>query len=227
MEIHPYLTTEGYRSQLNLSDEKIEKLKAFDGGIWFLNTKRIVCGTFPPKKEYYGRKGYLYFASAKNQFWKHIDAIYGTNYFLASKDLKEIDRINNALDKINFCRQREFGFIDMFSKINRFNETSSSDDDIIPVETIFQNGVFTNAISKGVSTFICVYKFSFETMIQSIMDGFGGPPKIIRPYNSENVPLKAIKFVLGNKEIIVIYSPIHGNIHWPRKQAALKMAMEW
>ena len=52
MEKHPYKTITGFEIQLNMSEEEISTKGFKNGGIWFRKTKSIVCGTFPPKKEY-------------------------------------------------------------------------------------------------------------------------------------------------------------------------------
>ena len=50
METHPYSDLNGFKNQLNLTDDEIINYGFKPGGIWFNNTESIICGTFPPKK---------------------------------------------------------------------------------------------------------------------------------------------------------------------------------
>jgi hypothetical protein len=227
MEIHPYRTIEGLISQLNLTEEQISKECFQQGGIWFPNTKTIVCGTFPPKTEYFGRKGYLHYSSPRNQFWKHIDCIYQTALFLNKTNLEEEQkRINNAIDKINFLKSMKLGFVDVYSSICRVKEGSTRDEDIVGVESIFDNGIFEQILSSNVSQFVFVYSLSRDEFSSNVAKKFGTPVEIIREYNFENIPLQTKKINISGKQIYLSYAPIHGRIRWDSKQRALKRAFD-
>ena len=132
MEKHPYFDTIGLSNQLNLSIEEVILDKYNDGGIWFPDTRVIVCGTFPPRKEYFNRSGYIHYSSTKNKFWQHIDSIYNLNLY-ANKTISNNSglRIANCKDKISFLKDKYLGFIDVFTKISRKHPESSKDEDII------------------------------------------------------------------------------------------------
>ena len=150
MEIHPYIEKQGLTKQLNISSEEVAHNNFRDGGIWFNDTEVIVCGTFPPRREYLNRKGYIHYSSSRNKFWQHIDAIYNVDLFAPKKISDKSDlRISNSLKKIRFLEEKNIGFIDVFTKISRKDPNSSKDDDIIePFETIFDLHIFDNIIES-------------------------------------------------------------------------------
>lgn len=144
IEVHPYRDLSGLAIQLGFCENDISTGDYLAGGMWFSDTISIICGTFPPKKEYFLRTGYLHYSSSKNQFWKHIDAVFSTKLFAALNDgADDLARIENAKQKIAFLRKKKLGFVDIFSKISR-KVADAKDDNLIAVETIFESGVFFN-----------------------------------------------------------------------------------
>lgn len=230
METHPYKSLIGLKIQLNLSEIELFDYNFSSGGIWFPNTQVIICGTFPPKKEYYKRKGYLYFSSSRNKFWKHIDNLFACNLFI-SKNISDIPklRIKNSLEKIIFAEKHKIGFIDFYSSITRRYETSSKDIDIIkPYVTIFETTVFEEILKSSVRNIVFVYRKCFEDFLCQLKIKY---PKlnitVVRNYNTNNYPLKVISIELDSNSIYLSYSPIHGRILDKQKRAALKKALEF
>lgn len=229
METHPYIDKSGFTNQLNLSDKYIETKGYEDGGIWFADTQKIICGTFPPTFEHQNRKGYIYYSSSRNKFWRHIDDIYKTKdkLFLPSKFSRDDKlRINNAFDKINFIKSKKLGFIDIFTKIDRKICCSSADEDLIPIETIFDNGTFERVMSSNVNQFIFVYKLSLNTFVESLNKKYKITPLSFREYNKDDIPLEIKTFKFNEKAFELLYSPIHGKIKDNLKQKALRTAID-
>jgi G:T/U-mismatch repair DNA glycosylase len=229
MEIHPYLKTSGINTQLNLSVEEIQTGEYKDGGIWFPNTRVIVCGTFPPRKEYFNRKGYIHYSSSKNKFWQHIDSIYNLNLYASKKISDKTDlRIANSLEKIRFLKDKKIGFIDVFTKISRKDPNSWKDADIIePYETFFDEQIFQNIISSSVENIVFVYSKSYEVFVKYLRLKFDDILIFeIREYNKDNIPLRVESFNINNKTFYLSYSPIHGNIEDIFRRPALKKAIE-
>ena len=226
METHPYSDLNGFKNQLNLTDDEIKNYGFKPGGIWFNNTESIICGTFPPKKEYFDRKGYIHYSSNKNKLWKHIDAIFNTNLFSNSEDDKS--RILNAKEKIKFVTEKKLGFVDIYSKIERKFENSSSDCDLIPVENIFNNGVFEEIIKSDVKQFIFVYSLSRDEFENHLKEKF---PDIqfdkIREYKNDDITLEVKEVKFNKRTLYLTYSPIHGNISDKIRRPALKKAIEF
>jgi G:T/U-mismatch repair DNA glycosylase len=229
MEIHPYIEKDGLKKQLNLSSEMIISEQYQDGGIWFPNTKVIICGTFPPKKEYFNRKGYIHYSSSKNKFWQHIDAIFNVNLY-ANKTISDntLARIENSLKKVDFLRKEKIGFIDIFTKISRKSENSSKDDDIVePYETFFETLIFENLIKSSVQNIIFVYSRSYNEFIKYLLLHFPDTKRnLVREYQKDKIPLRVESFSLGEKTIFLSYSPIHGKIEDKFRRPALKKAIE-
>lgn len=229
METHPYIDTNGLLSQLNLTSEQVERDGFQVGGIWFKDTKTIMCGTFPPTKEYKDRKGYIHYSSPRNKFWRHIDNIYDTKLYIPTKISKnEIYRIQNSLSKISFLKEKKVGLVDIFTKVLRKKEGSANDTDLIPHGTIFENEIFNKIIQQeAVQQIGFVYSLSRDIFEKEISYRFGKTPKILRKYNTDNVPLEVKKVTINNKELLLAYSPIHGNILDELKRKALKKVIEF
>lgn len=229
METHPYIDTNGLLNQLNLTSEQVERDGFQVGGIWFKDTKTIMCGTFPPTREYKDRKGYIHYSSPRNKFWRHIDNIYDTKLYIPTKISKnEISRIQNALSKISFLKDKKVGLIDIFTKVSRKNEDSANDTDLIPQGTIFENQIFNKIIQQdAVQQIGFVYSLSRDIFEKEILSIFGKTPKIVRKYNTDKVPLEVKKVTINNKELLLAYSPIHGKILDELKRKALKKVIEF
>jgi hypothetical protein len=233
METHPYINKSGLITQLNLLTDTVQEKGYLDGGIWFMDTTTAMCGTYPPLREYQTsqgivRKGYIHFSSPRNKYWRHVDNIYGTKLYIPSKIANnEQARIQNALKKIHFLETKKFGFIDIFSKVNRRVTTSAKDSDLIPVESIFDNGIFENVLQQSVRQFGFVYSLSYNTFVEKLEAKYKAKPQLLRPYNTDNIPLEVSKIKVEEKEIFLSYSPIHGKITDERKRAALKKVIEF
>lgn len=229
METHPYIETSGLKNQLNLSSDEIHLGEYKNGGIWFPNTEVIVCGTFPPLKEYFNRKGYIHYSSSKNKFWQHIDSIYNVKLYASKKISDKPDlRIANCLEKIRFLKDKKIGFIDVFTKISREDPNSWKDDDIIkPYETIFDEQIFNSIITSSVENIVFVYSKSYDVFVKYL--GLKFPDVsicLIRKYQKDNITLRVESCYIGNKTIYLSYSPIHGNIEDIYRRPALRKAIE-
>lgn len=233
METHPYINKTGLITQLNLTPEAVQTRGYLDGGIWFMDTLIAMCGTYPPLREYQTsqgtiRKGYIHFSSPRNKYWRHVDNIYKTEFYIPSKIANnEQERIQNALNKIDFLETKKLGFIDVFSKVNRRVATSANDSDLIRVESIFDNGIFENVLQQSIRQFGFVYSLAHNTFVNEVEAKYNVKPQLIRPYNTDNIPLKVSRIKVHGKEIYLSYSPIHGNITDDRKRAALKKVIEF
>lgn len=229
MENHPYTSRNGFIDQLNMSSEDIQKWGFIDGGIWFNDTRSIVCGTFPPKKEYNNRKGYIHYSSPRNKFWQHIYGIYRTNLFINSADARdEGNRINNAIDKITFLKKMKLGFIDIFTSITRKDSDSSRDEDIIePYKTFIDEQTFEKLLKSQVENIIFVYSKSYNVFIDELKKKYGNISKVlVREYDKNGITLRVEKIVIDNRILYLSYSPIHGNIKDYKRRPALKKAIE-
>lgn len=229
IEKHPYRYINGLKDQLNLTDKEIRINKFKDGGIWFPSTKTIVCGTFPPKKEYFNRKGYLYYSSPKNKFWKHIDKIFETRLYINSQEASnKIFRVENSLKKIEFIKKLRFGFIDIYTQISRKKIDSSIDKDIIPCKTIFDDNIFNKILESDVENIIFVYSDSYKKFLINLYLRYSNcPRKIVREYMKDNISLRVEKIIIGEKQIFLTYCPIHGNLKDISRLPALKKAIEY
>ncbi|KIO77838.1 hypothetical protein TH53_06780 [Pedobacter lusitanus] len=226
IEEHPYLTLQGVSIQLGLAEDEVQKDGYKEGGIWFSDTKSIVCGTFPPKGEYAGRIGYIHFPGSRNQFWKHFDKVFGTELFFAFKDSSQDDkRAENAVKKIQFCKTKGIGFIDVFTKISR-RKQDAKDINLEIEETIFEGDVFDEILKSSVSQIIFVYSLSRDAFLEKIPQEYKSSLTMVRAYNSEDVPLEIRKIIVNERELLLTYCPIHGPIKWQKKQLAMKTAFE-
>lgn len=224
MEVHPYLTTTGFINQLELSKDQIENEGFLDGGVWFLDTKTIICGTFPPKTEYFNRKGYIHYSSTRNKFWKHIDSIYKKDLFLNNQDDKY--RIINSLEKIKFLKETQIGFIDIYTQIKRNDENHAKDSDIISKETIFDTKTFNEILNSNVKQIIFVYQKSYKEFKENLISKYSIGLKRNREKGTDDLPLEVYEIVINGRKILIKYTPIHGRITDEKRRPSLKKAIE-
>lgn len=220
-EIHPYVTTSGLSDQLGLTTREIKNGGYLHGGIWFKDTKTIVCGTFPPKTEYNKRKGYAHYSSNRNQFWRHFDAIFNT--CLYQKLYNDKERIKSAKKKIELIRAKGIGFVDVFTQVNRDSD-KAQDRYLKPVETIFDTGTFNETLKKSVCNYIFVYSFARDTFKHEIKKKFQDAKfQLVQKRTADNIP-EILSTTIKGKTLFLTYSPIHGGIKKERKRDALKLA---
>jgi G:T/U-mismatch repair DNA glycosylase len=227
IEEHPYSEIGGVCTQLLLTPETITIRGFKRGGIWFADTSTIICGTFPPRREYWNRVGYVHYSSPRNQFWKHIDAIYNTNLFAPNSVTEESgQRVRNSLQKVDFAIEKRLGFVDVFSKVSRKNIISADDDDLESIETIFDNGVFEEMLESGIRRFVFVYSLSRDTFIRELQAHYDVQIKELISYSTNNLPLQLMLSSIGTEDLFLYYCPIHGRILWSQKQKALKQIID-
>jgi G:T/U-mismatch repair DNA glycosylase len=212
METHPYIDKSGLKRQLNLNESNLKENGYKDGGIWFADTRTIICGTFPPKKEYFNRKGYIHYSSSRNKFWQQIDKIFQTDFFITNEIAGSAElRIKNSLKKINFLKSKKVGLIDIYTKINRKNSESSSDDDLIPIETIFDRDIFKDITTSSVENFVFVYSKSRDEFESQLQKRYNICFETLKTHNDGSILLGIKKCSINNKHFNLIYYPIHGN----------------
>lgn len=224
MEVHPYLTTQGFINQLELSENQIIEEGFLDGGIWFPDTKTIICGTFPPKTEYFKRKGYIHYSSTRNKFWKHIDAIYKENLFLNNQDDKS--RINNSLKKIKFLKEIHIGFINIYTHIKREDDNHARDTDLIPEKTIFETKTFKEILKSNVKQIVFVYQRSFQEFIGKLISNQEITLRKIRTKGEDKLPLEIYEININGRKLHLKYTPIHGRIKDEVRRPSLRKAIE-
>lgn len=211
MEDHPFRNLDGFKKQLNLSDELIEKYAFRSGGLRFDESQTIVTGTFPPKKEYYNRKGYIPFSSPKNKWWQQIDKIKNTQLYINSSSAANVnERIENAMAKIDFLKLERIGLVDIFTKVDRKKELSALDTDLIPRETIFESDMFEAIVKSSVKQFLFVYKWAYNLFELEIRRKLGVVSTVIWPYKQEGVLLEVKIVIIKDKQIFLTYYPMHG-----------------
>lgn len=227
METHPYIDKSGLKRQLNLDDITISNNGYNDGGIWFSDTKTIICGTFPPRKEYFNRKGYIHYSSSRNKFWQQIDKIFQTELFTKSDIARSAElRINNSLAKIQFLKNKKVGLVDIYTKIDRKHIDSSSDDDLIPRETIFDTNIFNALVESTVENFVFVYSKSRDEFESQLLRRYNTSFEIIKGHNDGGILLGIKKCIVNNREFKLIYYPMHGNNTDEKRLPALRKIFE-
>lgn len=135
------------------------------------NAKTIVIGTFPPKNEYKNKPDFFFYSSARNHFWNRMDSIFpGYKLKKTATKLLDVSTEENKLDKQKFCRNKNIGFIDIFTKINRKVNNSTKDMDLEPQENIVTNGRLYNILDKNqnIVRICCTYKLAFESLLFSL-----------------------------------------------------------
>ncbi len=227
METHPYIDKTGLKRQLNLEESKILNEGYNDGGIWFADTKTIICGTFPPRKEYFNRKGYIHYSSPKNKFWQQVDKIFQTELFIKSDIARSADlRINNSLAKIDFLKNKKVGLVDIYTKVDRQEIDSSSDNDLIPRETIFDTDIFNAILASTVENFVFVYSKSRDEFESQLTRRYNTNFEIIKSHNDGGILLGIKKCTVNEKEFQLIYYPMHGNNTDEKRLPALRRIFE-
>ena len=226
IETHPYVDLIGLKQQLELSDAEIALNQFQPGGIWFPDTRIIMCGTFPPKREYFERTGYAHYSSPHNQFWKHSEAVFNGDFYINSRVAANTEaRIANAHKKVAFAREMQIGFVDLYTKISRRIPNSSADKDLEPQETIFRNGTIKRLLESGIQRFVFVYSLCRDRFFEELME-LGIVPQQRIAYRTERGLLALWTASVMGREIQLVYSPIHGKNPWIEKQAALKLATD-
>lgn len=135
------------------------------------NAKTIVIGTFPPKNEYKDKTDFFFYSSVRNHFWNRMESIF-PDYKLkkTATKLRDVSTEENKLDKQKFCRNKNIGFIDIFTKIKRKVNNSTKDMDLEPQENIVINGRLSNILDKNqnIVRICCTYKLAFESLLFSL-----------------------------------------------------------
>jgi G:T/U-mismatch repair DNA glycosylase len=224
METHPYLTTQGFIEQLNYLQDEIDEKGFIDGGVWFKDTKTIICGTFPPITEYLNRRGYLHYSSNRNKFWRHIDAIYNINLYL--NDNNDNSRINQSKLKIEFLKKSGIGFIDIYTKIERLDNQHARDTDIVEIETIFETKIFETILNSNVKQIIFVYQNSYSIFKEKLVSIYQIGLRRIREKGAEGLPLEIYEVEINGRKLLLKYSPIHGRITDDVRRPSLRIAIE-
>jgi G:T/U-mismatch repair DNA glycosylase len=169
--------------------------------------KIIIIGTFPPSKEIEEKKeGFFFYSSEKNHFWNRIDnIIFGINLKKTKTKNSEESYLKNSYRKREFATNNNIGFIDVFSKIKR-KKATASDNDLIIVESIFDNGKFVEIIKlNDVIRICCTYRLAFNFIKEKLVDLY---PKDIRFLTNDLSANKEIieLSVLNKKiEIVLLY----------------------
>jgi len=115
--------------------------------------------------------GFFFYSSERNHLWNRFDNILGGigDYEPLKKTSTKNHTesfIQNKHRKMVFCKQNNLGFVDIFSKIRRKTEGSTDDPSLIPIETIFENGVFDNLIKhQNIKRICCVYTLAYDVLI--------------------------------------------------------------
>lgn len=211
IETHPYRQISGLSSQLKIDNSTILQKNFNEGGIWFSDTKTVICGTFPPWKEYFNRKGYIHYSSPHNKLWQQIDKIHQTRLYINSKIAKNEDlRIQNALSKIDFLKAHKIGLIDIYTKIKRIKD-SSKDSDLLPQETIFDTTVIDSILSSKVENIVFVYSQSRKEFEAHLKNLFNVNLTVIKKHNDGGILLGIKTCRINGKLLNLIYYPMHGN----------------
>jgi hypothetical protein len=161
-ELHPF------KDYVNL-------ISNFKGGYLPISTKVVIMGTFPPKIEYLHKgKGFFFYSSERNHLWNRMDNINANNegYVPLKKTAGRNHNetfIQNRDRKMAFCDEKDLGFLDLFSIIDRAVEGSTKDEDIISLETILENGSFQSLIeTHHIKRICCVYTLAYNTLLDQL-----------------------------------------------------------
>lgn len=156
-EIHPYA------NYVNVETK-------FMGGFIPKESKKVIIGTFPPENEYLKKgDGFFYYASERNHLWNTMDNIHSMNLKKTARKNADESYLQNRGRKMQFCRNKGIGFIDVFTSVNRRFIGATADVDLIPVENIIRNGVFENLIATyEIERICCVYTLAYEILLQEL-----------------------------------------------------------
>ena len=132
------------------------------------NAKTIIIGTFPPKSEYENNTNFFFYSSVRNHLWNRMETLF-PEYRLkkTATKLKNITQEQNKIDKENFCKDKEVGFIDVFTKIKRKVNNSTKDKDLDPRENIMENGILFKIldVNKNIDRICCTYKLAYDSLL--------------------------------------------------------------
>jgi len=131
-------------------------------------SETIIVGTFPPKSEYENNTNFFFYSSVRNHMWNRMENIFPKFQLKkTSTKLKNISAQQNKIDKQNFCKIQNIGFLDIFTKIERKVENSSKDSDLIPRENILDNGKLFKHLenNKNINQICCTYKLAYDSLI--------------------------------------------------------------
>ncbi len=168
------------------------------------DAKILIIGTFPPSKEIEEKKeSFFFYSSEKNHFWNRIDNIFlGINLKKTKTKNSKESFFENANRKKHFAENNNIGFIDVFSKIKRKKETAN-DYDIIPVESIFDNEIFTEIIKlNGLIRICCTYKLAYEFIKEKLIELYS--KDLLIHANDLTANKEIIKLNILNKKVQII-----------------------
>jgi len=157
IEIHP---------AFNGFEQNINNLK---GGFLPGNSKIIIMGTFPPKKEYEKYESFFYYPSSQNRFWNIIDEVFENTerpLKFTKTSGKNEPRTDNINRKIEFSLKNKIAFLDFYSKIERKNDTSY-DTDLVNIENVVENDILIKYLKVNKPQFIlCTYSRAYKELIR-------------------------------------------------------------
>lgn len=121
----------------------------------------LFLGSFPPKATYQ-RDGEplpsFYYQSTRNQFWKIIDLIFGTDLYLSSLE-DPVALQKNVSDKKEFLLKNSLGMADIIYRCER-KKASASDADIGVLEFLDINRLV--ASNRNLKTILCTSSFVYR-----------------------------------------------------------------
>lgn len=163
----------------------------------------LIVGTFPPAREYMSKKeGFFFYAAVQNHFWNRMDAIF-PDAELKKTSAQNADQsfIDNRKKKEAFCAAHGLGFLDVFTEIGRKAPTSH-DKDLIPVQTILENGKLFHVLENtSVQRICCTYLLAY----QQLKTGLGATVQVIpddQTANGEKLLLAAFGRTI---EIVLLF----------------------
>jgi len=131
-------------------------------------SKTIIIGTFPPKSEYENKPEFFFYSSVRNHFWNRMENIFPEiRLKKTATKLKNISPGKNKIDKQQFCINKKIGFLDIFSKIERKEQDSTKDVDLIPRESVLDNNILFKQLDnkKNIQRICCTYKLAYDSLL--------------------------------------------------------------
>ncbi len=133
----------------------------------------LIMGTFPP----FGYSGIktnelFFYPSPQNHFWNRMENIFPSwnpKLKKTANRLEDVSHHQNRLDKENFAREKQIGFLDVFQSIRR-KKIGSDDTDLLPQEDVVSNGYLLECLKnhQTIDRICCTYKLAYQTLLKNL-----------------------------------------------------------
>lgn len=134
----------------------------------------LIMGTFPPIG-HHESMNFFFYPSPQNHFWNRMEHIFPEVKLKKTKTkLSDITSAKNVQDKKEFSMQKGIGFLDVFTKISR-SQNTNDDTNLVNEEDVLKNGILIKILERNpsIQRICCTYSLAFRTLKEGLAKNGG------------------------------------------------------